>query len=357
MKLDQLINQAPPAPPSVTRLLSVGLTSTGSTNSGNASLLPPHHTNFNYYPKTAATSNVLTQRVNLPPISDILQQAQHYLPPPPQQQQQQSQSVSSYRQNQTQLPPLPLATSNSINTTSNYKYYDYYQSSNSEHQQHSYTSSSTLPSPRIPHSDSTFPPHQPHQQPMMYRNNSYPPVQQQQQQQQQPGQPQYHHQQQQQYVGVGGDSYFRNRTPQPPVINHNHNTNNSGFNSTSSSSSISSPLSSPYDSQNRTNDSTATGTPSNDFMKHSSGVRNGSTNTTNGGVNNNRKTRNNLPKEITYILLRWLNDHLNHPYPSSFEKNQLMISTGLNQQQLSNWFINARRRKIKLLKQQQRLNF
>lgn len=74
------------------------------------------------------------------------------------------------------------------------------------------------------------------------------------------------------------------------------------------------------------------------------------------GISKQRKTRNNLPKETTYILLKWLNEHLNHPYPNSFEKNQLMISTGLNQQQLSNWFINARRRKIKVLKQQQNLN-
>lgn len=69
-----------------------------------------------------------------------------------------------------------------------------------------------------------------------------------------------------------------------------------------------------------------------------------------------RKTRNNLPKETTYILLKWLSEHLNHPYPNSFEKSQLMSSTGLNQQQLSNWFINARRRKIKILKEQQRLS-
>lgn len=67
------------------------------------------------------------------------------------------------------------------------------------------------------------------------------------------------------------------------------------------------------------------------------------------------RTRNNLPKETTYILLKWLNDHLNHPYPNSFEKTQLMMTTGLNQQQLSNWFINARRRKIKTLRQRQRL--
>lgn len=69
-----------------------------------------------------------------------------------------------------------------------------------------------------------------------------------------------------------------------------------------------------------------------------------------------RKTRNNLPKETTYILINWLNDHLNHPYPNLFEKNQLMASTGLNHQQLLNWFINARRRKIKMLKEQRQLN-
>lgn len=63
------------------------------------------------------------------------------------------------------------------------------------------------------------------------------------------------------------------------------------------------------------------------------------------------RTRNNLPKETTYILLKWLNEHLKHPYPNSFEKTQLMMTTGLSQQQLSNWFINARRRKIKALRQ------
>lgn len=62
------------------------------------------------------------------------------------------------------------------------------------------------------------------------------------------------------------------------------------------------------------------------------------------------RTRNNLPKETTHVLLKWLKEHLNHPYPNSFEKTQLMMTTGLNQQQLSNWFINARRRKIKALR-------
>ena len=69
-----------------------------------------------------------------------------------------------------------------------------------------------------------------------------------------------------------------------------------------------------------------------------------------------RKTRNNLPKETAYILLKWLSEHLNHPYPNSQEKNQLKMSTGLNHQQLLNWFINARRRKIKMMKEHKRLN-
>lgn len=70
-----------------------------------------------------------------------------------------------------------------------------------------------------------------------------------------------------------------------------------------------------------------------------------------GGLSSRSRTRNNLPKETTYILLKWLNEHLDHPYPNSFEKTRLMMATGLNQQQLSNWFINARRRKIKGLRQ------
>lgn len=68
------------------------------------------------------------------------------------------------------------------------------------------------------------------------------------------------------------------------------------------------------------------------------------------GTHTKVRTRNNLPKEVTNVLIKWLKDHLNHPYPNSFEKAQLIMATGLNQQQLSNWFINARRRKIKYLR-------
>ncbi|ODV88237.1 hypothetical protein CANARDRAFT_228984 [[Candida] arabinofermentans NRRL YB-2248] len=63
------------------------------------------------------------------------------------------------------------------------------------------------------------------------------------------------------------------------------------------------------------------------------------------------KRRSNLPKKTTVILLNWLNDNLEHPYPNSKEKLDLTSRTGLTIQQLSNWFINARRRKIQMLRE------
>lgn len=63
-----------------------------------------------------------------------------------------------------------------------------------------------------------------------------------------------------------------------------------------------------------------------------------------------RKKRQNLPRQTTLILLNWLSEHLDRPYPNSREKYELLIKTRLNIQQLDNWFINARRRKISILK-------
>lgn len=56
--------------------------------------------------------------------------------------------------------------------------------------------------------------------------------------------------------------------------------------------------------------------------------------------------RSNLPKETVQILNHWLLDHLDNPYPTQQEKRELLIRTGLTKIQLSNWFINVRRRKI-----------
>ncbi|OTB20491.1 hypothetical protein K445DRAFT_86675 [Daldinia sp. EC12] len=59
-----------------------------------------------------------------------------------------------------------------------------------------------------------------------------------------------------------------------------------------------------------------------------------------------RKRRGNLPKETTDKLRAWFHAHLSHPYPTEEEKQQLMKDTGLQLNQISNWFINARRRQL-----------
>ncbi|KAI0382902.1 hypothetical protein F5Y04DRAFT_35031 [Hypomontagnella monticulosa] len=64
------------------------------------------------------------------------------------------------------------------------------------------------------------------------------------------------------------------------------------------------------------------------------------------GDGKQRKRRGNLPKETTDKLRAWFVAHLHHPYPSEEEKQDLMRQTGLQLNQISNWFINARRRQL-----------
>jgi len=69
----------------------------------------------------------------------------------------------------------------------------------------------------------------------------------------------------------------------------------------------------------------------------------------------NNKRRGTLPKHSVDKLKSWLKAHLNHPYPSEQEKNELVFSTGLTMNQVVNWFINARRRIVPpLIEAQQR---
>ncbi|KAF1995967.1 hypothetical protein P154DRAFT_329430 [Amniculicola lignicola CBS 123094] len=58
----------------------------------------------------------------------------------------------------------------------------------------------------------------------------------------------------------------------------------------------------------------------------------------------NRKRRGNLPKEATGILKAWFQAHRDSPYPTEDEKLALCNQTNLSINQISNWFINARRR-------------
>jgi len=60
-----------------------------------------------------------------------------------------------------------------------------------------------------------------------------------------------------------------------------------------------------------------------------------------------QKKRQNFSREITNVLSQWLFTHCDHPYPSEHEKSVLCSLTGLSLSQVSGWFINARRRKLK----------
>ncbi|KAM0688120.1 homeodomain superfamily [Conglomerata obtusa] len=66
--------------------------------------------------------------------------------------------------------------------------------------------------------------------------------------------------------------------------------------------------------------------------------------------NGKRNKRTNYPKTISKILKNWLRNNLNSPYPSETEKVELSELTGLDQTQINNWFINARRRILPILK-------
>ncbi|OJJ40719.1 hypothetical protein ASPWEDRAFT_166783 [Aspergillus wentii DTO 134E9] len=68
----------------------------------------------------------------------------------------------------------------------------------------------------------------------------------------------------------------------------------------------------------------------------------------------NKRRRGNLPKPVTDILRAWFHDHLDHPYPSEEDKQMFMTRTGLSISQISNWFINARRRQLPALRNQMR---
>lgn len=57
-----------------------------------------------------------------------------------------------------------------------------------------------------------------------------------------------------------------------------------------------------------------------------------------------KKKKGKLPREARQTLLDWWNAHYKWPYPTEGDKIALAESTGLDQKQINNWFINQRKR-------------
>ncbi|KAL1372729.1 homeobox protein SBH1 isoform X2 [Arachis duranensis] len=57
-----------------------------------------------------------------------------------------------------------------------------------------------------------------------------------------------------------------------------------------------------------------------------------------------KRKKGKLPKEARQQLLEWWSRHHKWPYPSESQKVALAESTGLDQKQINNWFINQRKR-------------
>ncbi|KAJ6804039.1 homeobox protein knotted-1-like LET6 [Iris pallida] len=57
-----------------------------------------------------------------------------------------------------------------------------------------------------------------------------------------------------------------------------------------------------------------------------------------------KRKKGKLPKEARQQLLDWWAKHYKWPYPSESQKLVLAESTGLDQKQINNWFINQRKR-------------
>ncbi|KAL5217689.1 hypothetical protein ABZP36_018373 [Zizania latifolia] len=56
------------------------------------------------------------------------------------------------------------------------------------------------------------------------------------------------------------------------------------------------------------------------------------------------KKKGHLPRDARDTLLQWWHRHYRWPYPSEMEKAALAETTGLDTRQISNWFINQRKR-------------
>ena len=50
-----------------------------------------------------------------------------------------------------------------------------------------------------------------------------------------------------------------------------------------------------------------------------------------------RGRNNSLSTHVVNYLKAWLDEHINHPYPSEAEKAQMVADTGIELKRLNNW--------------------
>lgn len=67
-------------------------------------------------------------------------------------------------------------------------------------------------------------------------------------------------------------------------------------------------------------------------------------------TNNFKNKRLNYPNKVVRVLKGWLERNILDPYPSEDQKEEFCEKTGLEMNQINNWFINARRRILPQLK-------
>lgn len=72
-------------------------------------------------------------------------------------------------------------------------------------------------------------------------------------------------------------------------------------------------------------------------------------NTLKGKSTTFRKRRGNLPKHCVMKMLAWLELNRYNAYPSEMTKQEMAADMGITVKQVSNWFINARRRRLDMI--------
>lgn len=66
-----------------------------------------------------------------------------------------------------------------------------------------------------------------------------------------------------------------------------------------------------------------------------------------GSSNNDAPTRKSLPPVAKKIMFRWFEEHKHNPYPTSSEKDALVLQCGIRKEQVEYWFKNARARYLR----------